>query len=141
MADRMSVQPLAPPAGGGGPPPWAGDATPGEQLAHVLEMAMPTVNVYPSMASQVKAPAVVLVPDDPWFVVGPAFGAFAEHWLAIACVPAADPRSGMDSLHGMLLRIEEVLPPAWALRDIGRPVLDESLGSPMLAAAARLTYR
>jgi hypothetical protein len=114
--------------------------TPAEILAPVLEAALPGVNVYASPATSIKAPALVLRPDDPWIVPGPALGALTEAYLAIAVAPAGDPRSGMDTLRTILLEAIEALPPDWAHRSTGRPVLDESTGVPMLAAAARLMY-
>jgi hypothetical protein len=114
--------------------------TPGEELAAVLASALPDWNVYGALTSQVKAPALVLRPDEPWITPGPSLGLLSERWLAVGAVPAADPVSGSRSLHAMLLEVIETLPEGWALRDVGRPLLDESTGVPFLAAAARLTY-
>jgi hypothetical protein len=97
-------------------------------------------NVYPAPVGSIKAPAVVLRPDDPWIRPGPAMGTLTEGWLAIAVAPAADPRSGMNTLYSLLLGVVDALPAGWALRDTGRPIVDESTGVPMLAAACRLTY-
>jgi len=115
-------------------------STPGDELADHLESIIPGANIYPAPANQIKPPAIVLRPDDPWIKPGPALGTLSEAWLAIAVVPAGDPRSGMDTLHTLLLDVIDGLPPAWALTDTGRPVVDESTGTPMLAAAARLRY-
>lgn len=114
--------------------------TPGEGLAAVLEGELVDVNVYAAPTLSVKAPAIVLRPDDPWIRPGPAFGTLTEGWLAVAVAPAGDPRSGMDTLHTLLLGVIEALPDGWALRDVGRPLVDESTGVPVLAAAARLSY-
>lgn len=114
--------------------------TPGDELAVVLEAAIPDANVYPAPAQSIKAPAIVLRPDDPWIQLGRTLGAISEGWLAIAVAPAADPVSGMDTLRSLLLATIDALPDGWQLRDTGRPIVDESTGVPMLAAAARLTY-
>lgn len=114
--------------------------TPAEELAPILEAALPNVNVYPAPASSIKAPALVLRPDEPWLRPGRALGQLTEGWLAIAVAPAGDPRSAMDTLRTTLLVVIDELPDGWALLEVGRPLVDESTGSPMLAAAARLTY-
>lgn len=114
--------------------------TPGEALAAVLEEELLEWNVYPSPSDNVKAPAIVLQPDEPWISPGPALGTLTEQWIAMAVVPAADPRSGVGSLRDALLTVIDVLPDDWALRDVGRPLLGESTGVPYLAAGARLTY-
>lgn len=114
--------------------------TAGEGLAIVLVAGGLEANVYPAPMQSIKAPAVVLRPDDPWIRPGPALGTLSEGWLAIAVAPAADPKSGMRTLRDLLGEVLAMLPEGWALRDTGRPVVDESTGVPMLAAAARLTY-
>src|SRR5262245_27065720 len=108
--------------------------TPAEDLAPLLEAVLPGVNVYPSLTNQVKPPAVVLVPDYLWLEPGPALGMTTEQWLAVAVVPAGDPRSGTAELHRIVLEVVDVLPDGWSLRDVGRPLVDESTGLPMLAA-------
>jgi hypothetical protein len=114
--------------------------TPGEELAAVLVPLMPAVNVYGAPPAMLKAPALVLRPDEPWIRPGRALGALTEQWLAVAVAPAGDPRSGMDTLRSILLGLIDALPAGWALRDTGRPIIDESTGAPVLAAAARLTF-
>lgn len=114
--------------------------TPGEELAAALELELVEVNIYPAPTLSVKAPAIVLRPDEPWFRPGPAFGTLTEAWLAVAVAPAGDPRSAMDTLHTLLVNVIEALPDGWALRDVGRPLIDESTGVPVIAAAARLSY-
>ena len=114
-------------------------STPAEELALVLQLEL-NANIYPAPVTSIKAPAVVLRPDDPWIRPGPALGTISEGWLAIAVAPAGDPKSGMDTLRSLLLGTIDALPAGWALRDTGRPIIDESTGIPMLAAAARLTY-
>lgn len=114
-------------------------STPGEDLAKVLELEL-NANIYPAPVQSIKAPAVVLRPDEPWIRTGPAMGTLSEGWLAIAVAPAGDPRSGMDTIRSLLLGIIDALPDGWYLRETGRPVVDESTGIPVLAAAARLTY-
>jgi hypothetical protein len=114
--------------------------TPAEELAPAIQLELPEVNVYPAPVSSIKAPAIVLRPDDPWIRTGPSFATYTEGWLAIAVAPAGDPRSGMDTLRSMLYGVIEALPAGWTLRDTGRPIVDESTGVPMLAAAARLSY-
>lgn len=106
----------------------------------MLEVALEDVNVYAAPTNSVKAPAVVLRPDDPWIRPGPALGTLTEGWLAVAVAPAGDPRSGMDTLHTILLGVIDALPEGWSIRDVGRPLVDESTGVPVLAAAARLSY-
>jgi hypothetical protein len=114
-------------------------STPGDELAAVLVLEL-NANVYPAPVSSIKAPAVVLRPDDPWIRPGRTLGALTEGWLAIAVAPAGDPRSGMDTLRSLLLGVIDALPEGWALTNTGRPIVDESTGVPMLAAAARLVY-
>lgn len=114
--------------------------TPAEELAEVLEAALPDVNVYAAPTLSIRAPAVVLRPDEPWLRPGRALGQLTEGYLAVAVAPAGDPRSGMDTLRSTLLAVIDELPEGWSLRDVGRPLLDESTGTPVLAAAARLSY-
>jgi hypothetical protein len=111
-----------------------------DDLATALEGAELGANVYPAASDQIRAPAIVIRPDDPWITPGPAFGGLTEHYLALAAAPAGDPISAQSTIHGLVTGIVDALPDGFALVDVGAIALDESTGTPLLAARVRLAY-
>lgn len=111
-----------------------------DELAAAVQLALPAVNVYATPTDKLRAPAVVIRPDDPWMIPGPSLGALSERYLAILVVPAGSPADGLAAIHSMMLALIDALPADFALRDGGRMVVDESTGVPLLAAAVRLAY-
>jgi hypothetical protein len=119
--------------------------TPWEELAEALEPgeADPEANIYPAYAEQIEAPAIVLQPDEPWMTPS-AYQYDQERYVAIAAVKASEGReTGVASLYAL---IRHVITKASGIEGVSweeasAPVIDESTGTPFLAARVRLTYR
>ena len=119
-------------------------AAPWLELAEALDPAPGGAAIYPAFAEAgMIAPAIVLQPDEPW-IEPQAFGYDQERYVALAAVPAAAGRlAGVADLYALVLHIIEA---ASAIEGVGyesvsAPRVDESTGTPFLAAAVRLTYR
>lgn len=105
--------------------------------------AYPDVNGYPTPHELIQTPAVVLRPDAPWI----AREGYADHerYVAVCVVSAGDTVSGTASLHDMIHGVaataDALANAGWSFTDAGRAVVDESTGTPFLAAAVRLSFR
>lgn len=114
---------------------------PWQELA--AAMADTDINVYPAWADQLQAPAIVLMPDDPW-IAPHAFGYDQERYVAVAAVQASASREGgVNQLHDLVHHVIDaaISVPGVAWEEVSAPVIDESTGTPFLAARVRLTYR
>jgi hypothetical protein len=74
-------------------------------------------NVYPAMAEQIIAPAIVIVPNDPWFQ-STAFQYDTEAYLAICLVEASAPADGLDKLHTLVHAVREANGEGWEVGDV-----------------------
>ena len=97
-------------------------------------------NVYPAPAEQIAAPAVVLRPDEPWITKGRPE---VERYAAVAVVTASSPAQGIAELHRIVHRVmaDALSLSGWAWVEVGTAIIDESTGTPFLAARVRLEYR
>lgn len=98
---------------------------------------------YPYPPSALVAPAVVARPDNPW-IEPDEWCTFRERWLLIAVVSAADPPSLMARLEELAVYVVDLVAAtapvtgaAWDRTDT--PFLDETLGVPLMTAAAHIT--
>lgn len=114
---------------------------PSDELAAAL-LADGTLgaNVYAAPAEQIAAPAVVLRPDEPWITKGRPE---VERYAAVAVVTASSPAQGIRELHRIIHHIIDAAVPleGWGWAEVGAAIIDESTGSPFLAARVRLEYR
>jgi hypothetical protein len=121
-------------------------AGPWDDLADALAPGPgdPAVNVYPAFAEAgMMAPAIVLQPDEPW-IEPQAFGFDQERYVALAAVPAAaGRRAGVRDLYDLVAYIiaRASTIDGVAYESVTAPRIDDSTGTPYLAAAVRLTYR
>lgn len=111
-------------------------SSPWEDFADRLEGA----NIYPAPPSQVATPAIVLRPDVPW-IIPDTFGWDKEAYVAVCVVNASDPRSGMTELYGLVQIVMAACDDAFSFVEAGTPVIDETTGTPLLAATVRVTHR
>ncbi len=74
-------------------------------------------NIYPAMAQQVVVPAIVIVPDDPWFRSS-GFAYDTERYLAICLVESTAPSDGLDSLHRLVHAVREAGDSGWEIEDV-----------------------
>jgi hypothetical protein len=112
--------------------------TPWETFASRLTGA--TATIYPAPPSQVATPAIVIRPDVPW-IVPDSFAWDKEAYVAVCVVLASDPRSGMRDLYALVQAVMAATDDEFAFVEAGSPVIDETTGTPLLAATVRLTYR
>jgi hypothetical protein len=121
--------------------------TPWDTLAGLLTAALvdvddePTVNVYPTPTEQVVADAVVIRPDTPWIAPGDVW--MGEERYAVVClVSAGTPADGLARLHSIVHTVLDAARSAsWEFDNVSPPVVDESTGTPFLAATVSLIYR
>jgi hypothetical protein len=117
-------------------------STPWDQLADLLQGADDYVNVYPTPAENIVPDAIVVRPDTPWFEPGPGYQMDAERYAAVALVSASSPSDGLARLHDLVHNILHTARTAsWEFESVTAPVVDESTGTPMLAATVSLIYR
>lgn len=122
--------------------------TPWEELAERLTdpaLGAYAGNVYPAPVESITPPAIVLRPGSPWILEAgedrPSWCAIRHAYVAVAIVVASTPSDGQAELMAALLAIRAAAGDAgWTFRDAGAPVVDETTGIPLLAAAANLTY-
>jgi len=98
------------------------------------------VSVTDGPRNQIKPPTVVIRPDSPW-IVPDRFCADEQRYQAIMVVTAATPGDGRRMLYGIGRAIREAADGAWSWESITPPIIDESTGTPFLAAGVRLIYR
>lgn len=97
-------------------------------------------NVYPAPPSQLVPPAIVLRPSEPW-IVPEGMGWDRENYVAVCVVSASDPASGLRALYELVRTVVNATDDAFSLGSVGSPVIDESTGTPVLAATVSITHR
>lgn len=121
-------------------------SSPWLELAEALEPGPtdPEATIYPAWGeANMVVPAIVLQPDEPWMEPH-AFGIDQERYVAIAAVPGSAGReAGVADLHRL---VHYIIRQASTIHGVAyetasAPVVDESTGTPLLAARVRLTYR
>ncbi len=99
------------------------------------------VSVYGAPADQIVPPALVIRPDTPWREPE-SFCNDHQRYVAIAVVSAASMGDGgqrkIYDIHSALIL---ALPEGWSFDSVTGPVIDETTGSQLIAAALRLSYR
>lgn len=119
--------------------------TPLELIADALEapgVGDPAANVYSGYAEQLVAPALVIRPDDPW-TVPHAFGYDEERYAVIAAVVASTPHDATVELYALVRYVIRATAGVAGVSYVSAsaPIMDDSTGTPFLAASVRLTYR
>lgn len=74
-------------------------------------------NIYPAMAEQIMAPAIVIVPDDPW-IQSTAYSYDTERYLAICLVEASAPQDGLAKLHALVHAVREAGDAGYEIGDV-----------------------
>jgi len=90
---------------------------PWDEFAARIDLDPDEFSIYPAMAQQIQAPAVVLVPNDPW-VQSTAYQYDTERYLAICLVESTAPQDGLDRLHTMIHAIREAGGDGWEIGDV-----------------------
>lgn len=100
------------------------------------------VSVYPGMAEQIVAPAIVLVTDDPW-ITTQAFQYDLEQYLAICIADAGNPADALDKLHRMVHAVRESEGEGFEIGDVSgvRTATIPDDGTRYLGSWVRFTYR
>jgi hypothetical protein len=86
-----------------------------ELVARIQEPA--GTNVYPAMAEQIVAPAIVIVPADPW-ITSSGYGYDTEAYLAICLVESTAPQDGLDTLHTLVHSVRDASGDGWEIGDV-----------------------
>jgi hypothetical protein len=116
-------------------------SAPWDVLATALAAANDGVNIYPTPDDNVTPPAIVIRPDTPWIEPGD-FSIDDERYAAIALVTASTPEDGLAALHTLVHSIaHEARAEGWEFVSVSAPAIDESTGTPFLAATVSLIYR
>lgn len=89
--------------------------------------------------SQLEPPAVVLRADEPWIAPGD-YCHDEQRYAAVAVVSASTPSDGEADLYDVIQEIQDNLPDGWGFISASRPVVDQSTGTPFLAAIIRLRF-
>jgi hypothetical protein len=115
-------------------------AIPTEELAQHWSNVLPVQwSVIRGPISSLEAPAVVLRADEPW-IIPSAFCHDQQNYAAVAVVSASTPQDGEAELHSLSHLIMDNLIEGWEFVSVSRPVVDQSTGTPYLAAIIRLRY-
>lgn len=116
--------------------------SPLDDLAAVLaDVELPDgVSIISGPTSQLKPPAVVIRPDQPWLMPS-AMCSDEQRYVAIAVVTASTPSDGVRKLYAIVKAIKNAVSGAWSWESVSAPVVDETTGVPLLAASVRLKYR
>ena len=99
-------------------------------------------NIYPAMAQQIVAPAIVIVPNDPWFQDS-GYQYDMERYLAICLVESSAPSDGLAKLHALVHAVREAGDDGWEISDASG-VRNASLpddGTRYLGAWVQVTFR
>lgn len=99
-------------------------------------------NLYPAMAEQIVAPAIVIVTDDPW-IQSTAYQYDTERYLAICLVEASAPADGLAKLHAMVHAIRDAGGDGWEIEDVSgvRSASIPGDGTQYLGSWVRVSYR
>jgi hypothetical protein len=116
-------------------------ASPWAAFAEYAATVVPSdVNVYSTATDKLVAPALVIRPDEPWREPD-RYCADLQHYVAVAVVTASTPQDGTDKLYAIHSALMETLPAGWAFVGVSGIVINETMQTPLLASALRLTYR
>lgn len=117
-------------------------ASPLDDLAAKLaDVDLPAgMSIITGPAAQLKPPAVVLRPDNPWLVPS-KFCADEQRYVAIPVVSASTPADGVRKIYAAVKAIKNALTESWSWESVSAPIIDETTGVPLLAASVRLKYQ
>ena len=115
-------------------------ALPTIALAEHLTTLLPAEwSVIQGPISQLEPPAVVLRADNPW-VEPSAYCHDQQQYAAVGVVTASSPADGETMLYTLIHELMDNLPEGWQFLNASAPVVDQSTGTPYLAAIIRLRY-
>lgn len=99
-------------------------------------------NIYPAMAEQIVAPAIVIVPDDPW-ITSQGYQYDLEQYLAICLVEASAPADGLAKLHALVHAVREAGDEGWEIKDVSgvRNARIPDDGTQYLGSWVRVSFR
>ena len=117
-------------------------ASPLDDLAAKLaDVDLPAgMSIITGPAAQLKPPAVVLRPDNPWLVPS-SYCADEQRYVAIPVVSASTPADGVRKIYAAVKAIKNALTESWSWESVSAPIIDETTGVPLLAASVRLKYQ
>lgn len=114
---------------------------PWETLAALLD-DLEDVNVYPTPQEPIVPDAVVIRPDTPWIAPSDTTWPDEERYAVVVLVTASTPGDGLARLHTIVHAVLAAARTAlWEFDNVSAPVVDESTGTPFLAATISLIYR
>lgn len=115
---------------------------PWDEFAALIDLDPDVYSIYPAMAEQIQAPAVVIVPADPW-IQTTAYQYDTESYLVICLVEASAPSDGLDKLHTMVHAVREASGEGWEIGDVSgvRSTSIPNDGTNYLGAWVQVTFR
>lgn len=113
---------------------------PWDTLAGLLD-DIDDVNVYATPQETIVPDAIVIRPDTPWISPGDTWSD-EERYAVVVLVTAATPSDGLLRLHDIVHDVVHIARTAsWEFDNVSAPVVDETTGTPFLAATVSLIYR
>lgn len=111
------------------------------QIDAALDDAGLKVSVLDGPVDNLKPPAVVIRPDSPW-IVPSKFCYDQQRYQAVMVVTASTPGDGRRMLYRISRAIRNAFEQddGWSWESVSSPIVDQSTGSPYLAAGVRLIY-
>ena len=116
-------------------------------LGDLLAPKLPAgTNLIDGPTPQLKPPAVVLRPDNPWLEPASPEANWCidqQRYLAIPVVTASTPGDGVRVLYSVVKAIKNALAyehSPWSWESVSAPVVDESTGTAFLATSIRIKY-
>ena len=117
-----------------------GDSPLDDLAAKLAAVTLPAgMSIISGPAAQLKPPAVVIRPDNPWLVPS-QYCVDEQRYVAIPVVSASTPADGIRKIYAAVIAIKNALTDQWSWESVSAPVIDETTGFPLLAASIRLKY-
>lgn len=99
------------------------------------------VQLHPTPAGVVMAPAVIVTPGDPWLELD-GFGANYERWAVIIAATVTDPTRGVNQLWSVTNRVLTAVLAAGAVPEaVSAPDADDDTGHVTVSVPIRFKYR
>lgn len=115
---------------------------PWDDLAARIAIDPDEVSIYPAMAEQIQAPAIVIVPDDPW-IASDGYQYDIERYLCICLAEASAPQDALVKIHNMVHAIRNAGGDGWEIGEVSG-VRDSRIpddGTRYLGSWVRVSYR
>lgn len=99
-------------------------------------------NLYPGLVQGIQAPALVMVPDEPW-IESDGFQYDIERYLVIALAEGASPGDALAKIHALVHAVRDASGAGWEIGNVSgvRNATIPNDGTSYLGAWINVTYR